>query len=57
MRPRLDESSTAVRLGFCCDKELREAIVKIALERNVRLSDVIRDLIRKGLDEHSERIE
>lgn len=57
MRPRLSQACTAVRLGFCCEKELRDAIVKIAQERNMRLSDVIRDLLKKGLNEHAESVE
>lgn len=57
MRPRLSSVSTAVRMGFCCDPELREEIIRLSIERNARLSDVIRDLLRKGLEKKNEHPE
>lgn len=52
MRPRLDPHTTAFRIGVCVEPKIRERLEDMAQAEKVKLSDVVRDLIRKGLDEY-----
>ena len=56
MRPRLSSRDTASRIGVCLDPDMRDALEDLSDETGKKLSDLVREFIRRGLDEHKDII-
>lgn len=54
MRPRLSPRDTASRIGVCLEPDMRDALEDLADETGRKLSDLVREFIQRGLDEHKD---
>lgn len=54
MRPRLSQRDTASRIGVCLDPDVRDALEDLSDETGRKLSDLVREFIRRGLDEYKD---
>lgn len=56
MRPRLSPRDTASRIGVCLEPDMRDALEDLSDETGRKLSDLVREFIQRGLDEHTDTV-